>query len=185
MSISPTGDISERFRSVSRCAATTAVQAGSIALPAGLYRTVVDHMWRSLPYEGVGLLATSATGDRLVANRFYAGRNLDRSTTRYTMDPADVLSALSDMNRRGTRLGAVVHSHPQTLPVPSVTHLAEASIPGVLSLIVGFFRWFEPVPGISFSVSMESLFEGKRSALRSDEPGSTAPIATDRASVEP
>ena len=57
---------------------------------------------------------------------------------RYTMDPADVLSALSDMERRGARLGAIVHSHPQTPPMPSLTDLAEANFPGVLNLIVGF-----------------------------------------------
>jgi proteasome lid subunit RPN8/RPN11 len=118
--------------------ATTADKASTIVLPAGLYRNMVDHLWRSFPLEGVGLLATRATGDRLLDDRFYAGRNMDRSATRYTMDPADVLSALSDMERQGTWLGAIVHSHPQTPPMPSVTDLAEASTPGVLSLIVGF-----------------------------------------------
>ncbi len=54
------------------------------------------------------------------------------------MDPADVLAALAEMKREKTRLGAIVHSHPNTPPVPSRTDLVEANVPGVLSLIVGF-----------------------------------------------
>jgi proteasome lid subunit RPN8/RPN11 len=53
------------------------------------------------------------------------------------MDPADVMPALADMKRQKTRLGAIVHSHPNTSPVPSWTDLVEARFPGVLSLIVG------------------------------------------------
>ena len=53
------------------------------------------------------------------------------------MDPTDVLPALADMKREKTRLGAIVHSHPNTSPVPSRTDLVEAKFPGVLSLIVG------------------------------------------------
>ena len=51
-------------------------------------------------------------GSSLTAVRFYPGRNMDRSPRRYTMDPADVVAALVDMKREKTRLGAIVHSHP-------------------------------------------------------------------------
>ena len=138
MSISPAGGVIDRFQSLFGSTSTQAHHASVIVLPTELHRNIVDHLWQSLPHEGVGLLATSATGDRLIADRFYPGRNMDRSAMRYTMDPADVLSALSDMERRGARLGAIVHSHPQTPPLPSVTDLTEANFPGVLSLIVGF-----------------------------------------------
>jgi proteasome lid subunit RPN8/RPN11 len=59
------------------------------------------------------------------------------------MDPIEVMAALADMKRRETRLGAIVHSHPNTSPVPSRTDLAEAKFPGVLSLIVGLFPEIE------------------------------------------
>ena len=98
---------------------------------------VVQHMRRCLPCEGVGLLATSAMAPRMAAHRYYPGRNIDASPHRYTMDPVDILGALHDMERRGMRLMAIVHSHPATPPVPSASDLAEAKIPGVLSLIVG------------------------------------------------
>ena len=54
------------------------------------------------------------------------------------MEAVDVLAGLVNMKREKTRLGAIVHSHPFTPPVPSETDLAEANYPGVLSLIVGF-----------------------------------------------
>ena len=54
------------------------------------------------------------------------------------MDPVDVSAAVTDMGRRMSRLGVIVHSHPRTPPVPSIHDLAEATVPGALYLIVGF-----------------------------------------------
>ncbi len=54
------------------------------------------------------------------------------------MDPVEVAWALSDMKLCSTRLGAIVHSHPTTPPIPSALDLAEATLPGVFSVIVGF-----------------------------------------------
>jgi proteasome lid subunit RPN8/RPN11 len=110
----------------------------SLILSPEIRDTIVEHLGRNLPHEGVGLLATSGIGSTPTAVRFYPGRNMDRSPRRYTMEAADVLAALANMKREKTRLGAIVHSHPFTPPVPSETDLAEANYPGVLSLIVGF-----------------------------------------------
>ena len=92
----------------------------------------------ALPCEGVGLVAGRGDGAGVRAERYYPGRNADASPMRYTMAPVEVTEALQDMERHGTRLGAIVHSHPRTPPVPSRTDLMEARFPGVLSLIVGF-----------------------------------------------
>jgi [CysO sulfur-carrier protein]-S-L-cysteine hydrolase len=112
-------------------------RVSTLMLSAGLRETIVAFLRRCLPHEGVGLLAASRTGSSLIAVHFYPGRNMDSSPRRYTMDPTDVMSALADMKRRKTRLGAIVHSHPNTSPVPSFTDLVEARFPSVLSLIVG------------------------------------------------
>ena len=106
-------------------------------ISASVRNDLVNYMQRCVPYEGVGLLATSTTAPKLAAHRFYPGRNVDASPHRYTMDPIDVLRALHDMERRRMRLMAIVHSHPDTPPVPSARDLAEAEVPGALSLIVG------------------------------------------------
>ena len=113
-------------------------RVSSLTLSTELRDTVVEHLRRCLPHEGVGLLATSGPDSSLTAVRFYPGRNKDRSSRRYTMDADDVLVALASMKREKTRLGAIVHSHPVTPPVPSRTDLVEANCPGVVSLIVGF-----------------------------------------------
>ena len=110
----------------------------SLTLSPEIRDIIVEYHRRCLPHEGVGLLATSGIGSTLTAVRFYPGRNMDRSPRRYTMEAADVVAALANMRRDKTRLGAIVHSHPFTPPVPSQTDLAEANYPGVLSLIVGF-----------------------------------------------
>jgi proteasome lid subunit RPN8/RPN11 len=109
----------------------------SLTLSAELSDSIVTFLRRCLPHEGVGLLAGSRIGSSLIGVRFYPGQNMDSSPRRYTMDPTDVLPALADMKRRESRLGAIVHSHPNTPPVPSRTDLVEAKLPGVLSLIVG------------------------------------------------
>jgi [CysO sulfur-carrier protein]-S-L-cysteine hydrolase len=113
-------------------------RVSSLTLSTELRDTIVEYLRRCLPHEGVGVLATSGIDSCLTAVRFYPGRNMDRSPRRYTMDSADVLAALVNMEREKTRLGVIVHSHPTTPPVPSGTDLAEANYPGVLSLIVGF-----------------------------------------------
>jgi [CysO sulfur-carrier protein]-S-L-cysteine hydrolase len=113
-------------------------RVSSLGFSTELRDSIVEYLRRCLPHEGVGVLATSGIDSMLTAVRFYPGRNIDRSSRRYTMDAADVLAALVNMEREKTRLGVIVHSHPTTPPVPSGTDLFEANYPGVLSLIVGF-----------------------------------------------
>ncbi len=90
------------------------------------------------PSEAVGLLAVEpyAAGASARAVKLYPGTNLDDSATRYTMDPTEVISAFDDIDAHGWWLGAIVHSHPATPPVPSATDLHEAYYPNALSIIV-------------------------------------------------
>jgi proteasome lid subunit RPN8/RPN11 len=66
------------------------------------------------------------------------------------------------MKREQTRLGAIVHSHPNTSPVPSRTDLVKAKFPGVLSLIVGF----SPVVELK---AWRLVYDGHGVAVRFDE----------------
>lgn len=100
---------------------------------------VVAHLRSSLPEEGCGLLATSTgTGGGRRVRRFYPGDNIDRSPTRYTMDPRQVIAAIEDMDANGWSLGAIVHSHPRTEASPSPTDLREAYDAEAWLLIVSF-----------------------------------------------
>lgn len=108
-------------------------------VPADVWAAAIDHLRRSLPHEGVGLFSAreSDRGGGVVA-KFYPGTNVDGSPVRYTMAPAEVVAAFRDMEREGTRLAAIVHSHPRTAPVPSDTDRRESYYPDVLVVIVGF-----------------------------------------------
>lgn len=104
-----------------------------------VYDEIVSHLRAALPNEGCGLLATldRPHGVREVV-RFYPGDNIDRSPTRYTMDPRQVIEAIDDLEGRGWELGAIVHSHPRTEPAPSRTDLTEAYYHESLFAIVTF-----------------------------------------------
>jgi proteasome lid subunit RPN8/RPN11 len=110
-----------------------------LVLPAELRRRVVTHLLAAAPAEGVGLLATAPSQNgTIIATAFYPGTNIDRSATRYTMDPAEVLEALRDIAKRDWTLGAIVHSHVRSPATPSVTDLREARYPEALMVIATF-----------------------------------------------
>ena len=138
-------------------------RVSSLTLSTELRDTIVAFLRRCLPHEGVGLLAGRRVGSSLMADCFYPGRNIDSSPRRYTMDPADVKPALADMMHKKTRLGAIVHSHPNTSPVPSWTDLVEGRFPGVLSLIVGLSpvvelrAWYLVYDGDGVAVGCEEV----------------------------
>lgn len=119
-------------------AAVAEPPVSALVLPRSIHAEIIEHLTSWLPHEGVGLLAVRDQRGSLRAVRYHPGQNADRSPLRYTMSPAEVSAALRDIEDHGGRLGAIVHSHPRTPPVPSATDLVEATTPGVLSVIVGF-----------------------------------------------
>ena len=143
---------------------------GGLILRRDLYDAMLTHLTDALPYEGVGLLATTWVEDERVQQRptqssvdsprfaasamkFYPGRNVDASPTRFTMDPAEVLAALREIDERGWWLGGIVHSHPHGPAHPSPTDLREARYPDALTVIVSLAErpprpraWRLPLP---------------------------------------
>lgn len=106
-----------------------------------IYDEVVRHMLDCAPLEGVGLLATlpdEPSGE--LAVHFYPGTNVDASSSRYTMEPAEVLAAFRDIEAQGWRFGAIVHSHLTSPATPSATDLSEAYYPETLMVIVSLAR---------------------------------------------
>jgi [CysO sulfur-carrier protein]-S-L-cysteine hydrolase len=107
-----------------------------LVISAPMFNQIVGHMAAAVPNEGVGLIAVDEEPGGSRAVGFYPGTNIDRSPTRYTMDPAEVMAAFRAIRSNGWRLGAIVHSHVGTAPRPSATDLREAFYPEALMLIV-------------------------------------------------
>ena len=102
--------------------------------------SILVHLLDSAPNEGVGLLSARPAddGSAIEAVRFYPGRNVEASPTRFSMDPRDVLTAIRDIRQSGHKLGAIVHSHLFGPPTPSEIDLNEAHYPDALMVIVSF-----------------------------------------------
>jgi proteasome lid subunit RPN8/RPN11 len=105
---------------------------------------IMIHLLEAAPHEGVGMLAVGEPfrdedGLQVVeAVRFYPGTNIDRSPSRYTMDPVEVVRALREIRESGWRLGAIVHSHLKGPATPSATDVREAHYPDALMMIISF-----------------------------------------------
>ncbi len=112
--------------------------ARPLVLPREMLDEILAHLGDALPLEGCGLLAERRSGDDWIGCRFFPGENVDRSATRFTMDPRAVVDALRHIDAHEWRLAAVVHSHPHGSPTPSPTDLREAYYPEAAFLIVGF-----------------------------------------------
>ena len=109
----------------------------TVLFPRAIFDEMIAHVVASLPAEGCGLLAVCTSGAMTTAARFFPGTNIEGSPTRYTMEPGEVLAALLEIDRRGWRLGATVHSHPSGPATPSRTDLTEARYPDALLAIIG------------------------------------------------
>jgi len=84
------------------------------------------------PLEACGLVA-AANEDESV--HVFLIENELASPTHYSLQPHQQLEAFMEIERRGWRLLAIFHSHPNGTPHPSQTDLAEARYPGVAHLI--------------------------------------------------
>ncbi len=112
-----------------------------LSMTAAIREQIMLHLLAAAPNEGVGLLAVDAAVSdlgRATAARFFPGTNVDASPTRYTMDPVEVIQAVREMDARGWRWGAIVHSHLASPATPSQTDLREAYYPDVVLVIVTF-----------------------------------------------
>ena len=146
-----------------------------------LYERLVRHLRAAAPCEGVGLLAVVSAGGRDGAVAFYPGTNIEASSTRYTMDPAEVVAALQEMDDQGWQLGAIVHSHPASPPVPSMTDRRQAFYPDALLLIVGLAS-DPPVPRAwrTFVPPSEQLAAVEEVPVIIEASPGTKPVRTNR-----
>ena len=106
----------------------------TIRLAAGTREQMVKHAYACHPEESCGLLAGSSDGAVQVV---FPTTNVLRSSTNYTIDPKEHLSAIREAEAAGMEIIGVFHSHPHTVGYPSVTDVSLAPDPTWLYVLVG------------------------------------------------
>jgi [CysO sulfur-carrier protein]-S-L-cysteine hydrolase len=84
--------------------------------------------------EICGLLS----GQNFTITRHFPIPNITaKPTIAYVMEPAALVQAMYAIYAHGEELVAIYHSHPNSLPIPSPTDIAEATYPHALYVIIG------------------------------------------------
>lgn len=102
-----------------------------------LLAEIVGHAVEDAPIECCGVVAVrpGATPEAAAVHR---AENIAASPLRFEIDPREVLSLVTEIERDGLELGAIYHSHTRSAPFPSQTDINfAASWPGVEWIIVG------------------------------------------------
>ena len=117
---------------------------------------VIAHARFTYPEEACGLFAVDADGSpRMV----YCLTNVERSRTRFTVDPNEHFRAWRHAERNGWDIGGVFHSHPASPPIPSPTDIKGALDPDWFHVIVSLVDPAQP------EVRMFSIVDGEAREL--------------------
>jgi [CysO sulfur-carrier protein]-S-L-cysteine hydrolase len=108
-----------------------------LPLPGAVAEAILAHARAEAPNEACGFVIGSdvvaAAGE---ARRYVPCRNELASPTRYRVHAADLLRVVTDTERTGEEVWAIVHSHVRSAAVPSPTDIAEAAWPDALLIVV-------------------------------------------------
>jgi proteasome lid subunit RPN8/RPN11 len=93
---------------------------------------IVAHARREAPNECCGLLI----GRNGSIDQVWETRNVDRSPVTFQIDPGALVVKFREMDRDGTALRGIYHSHPASRAWPSRTDIAQAHYPDASYVIV-------------------------------------------------
>ncbi len=110
-------------------------------LAAGMREQMIKHAYACHPEESCGLLAGPSDGD---VQLVFPTTNILRSSTNYTIDPREHLSAIREADAAEMEIIGVFHSHPHTVGYPSVTDVSLAPDPTWVYLVVGMENYESP-----------------------------------------
>lgn len=100
-----------------------------------IHRQIADeiflHAKRARPVEACGYLA----GKGNVVTELFPMKNLDESSTHFTMDPAEQFKILKETRNKGLDIIAIYHSHPDTPARPSDEDIRLAFDPNISYVI--------------------------------------------------
>ena len=104
-----------------------------LVLPRKLVNQILTHAQQHEHTESCGLIS-AADGDPA---HYYAVKNIAADpATRFEMEPKQQIAAMKHMREHGEELLAIVHSHPESPPVPSATDIQQAGYPDSYYIIV-------------------------------------------------
>lgn len=109
-----------------------------------VWQTILEHLKRELPREGVGILAAPVSDCGNANLRYIPLQNLAADETHFQVDPAEWVSLLHELERKGECLRMIVHSHPAASPALSHEDMHHFHYPDACLLIVSFKRSENP-----------------------------------------
>ena len=126
---------------------------GMIRIPKVIYQRMIDHAQREYPHECCGILG----GEDGTVSKSFEIRNLDSSSVQFSMDPQEELSAFEEMENSSTKLIAIYHSHPHTIPFPSEMDVQKTFDPELPSIIISLKG--KGGPGVkAFRIGKEAIY---------------------------
>ena len=104
-----------------------------LVLPRKIVNQILTHAQQHEKTESCGLI--SAAGGSPA--HYYAVKNIATDpSTRFEMEPKQQIAAMKHMREHDQELLAIVHSHPQSPPVPSAADMQDAGYPDAFYIIV-------------------------------------------------
>ncbi len=97
-----------------------------------VFELLTEHARQGLPHEVCGYLAEK--DGRIIAH--YKLTNMDASADHFSMKPEEQFAAVKDIRRKGLKLAASYHSHPQTPARPSEEDIKLAYDPEISYVII-------------------------------------------------
>jgi len=112
-----------------------------IKLTQDQYQQIIEHGLSGKPLEICGLLAGAVQGGDSNVLEVHRVESLDKSALTYSMNGLDYARIERDVTRRGLKLVGIYHTHPATVPYPSVTDVARAHWEGTDDLLFPDFSY--------------------------------------------
>jgi proteasome lid subunit RPN8/RPN11 len=104
-----------------------------LVLPRKLVNQILTHAQQHEQTESCGLVSATAGSPA----HYYAVKNIAPDpSSRFEMEPKQQIAAMKHMREHDEALLAIVHSHPQSPPVPSATDMQDYGYPDAFYIIV-------------------------------------------------
>lgn len=103
-------------------------------MPLQYWRAMKDEAAANFPEEACGLVA----GIRDEVSGIFPIENILHSPVQYKMNPNEQIRTMLQLEKMGSELLGIYHSHPTGPPLPSNTDILEASYPDAI-----YFIWSE------------------------------------------